>query len=215
MRSSPHRRVGKDARRVPLRHRCARPARRAGPSRGASNHRVRLAAQGARNDVEKNLAGPLAGIRKALALRGDPDVDIRVAVRSGDTPARERTEMTKRPRTSSSRPGVALHPAHQRRRAPGAHPCPDGHRRRDPRARSEQARRAPRPQSRASRIFDAPSRPAVARPHWLVCDAVSDRVHRAISYGGARCAMRHRGPRPHARPRPGYRDAALAARDGR
>ncbi len=49
------------------------------------------------NDVEKNLAGPLAGIRSALARRGEPDVDIRVAVRSGDTKARERTGMTRRP----------------------------------------------------------------------------------------------------------------------
>jgi ATP-dependent Lhr-like helicase len=49
------------------------------------------------NDVEKNLAGPLAGIRKALADHGEPDVDLRVAVRTGDTPARERTGMTKRP----------------------------------------------------------------------------------------------------------------------
>ena len=49
------------------------------------------------NDIEKNLAGPLAGIREELARRGEPDVDIRVAVRTGDTSARERTGMTKRP----------------------------------------------------------------------------------------------------------------------
>ena len=49
------------------------------------------------NDIEKNLAGPLAGIREALARRGDPDVDLRVAVRSGDTPVRARASMTKRP----------------------------------------------------------------------------------------------------------------------
>lgn len=49
------------------------------------------------NDIEKNLAGPLAGIREALRERGDPEVDLRVAVRSGDTPARDRTRMTRRP----------------------------------------------------------------------------------------------------------------------
>ena len=49
------------------------------------------------NDIEKNLAAPLAGIRAALAARGDPEFDIRVAVRTGDTPARQRTSMVKRP----------------------------------------------------------------------------------------------------------------------
>ncbi len=49
------------------------------------------------NDIEKNLAGPLAGIRARLARRGDPDVELRVAVRTGDTPARERTSMSRRP----------------------------------------------------------------------------------------------------------------------
>lgn len=45
------------------------------------------------NDVQKNLLGPIAGIR---AL--DPTVpDIRVLVRSGDTPAHERTRMTRTP----------------------------------------------------------------------------------------------------------------------
>jgi ATP-dependent Lhr-like helicase len=49
------------------------------------------------NDIERNLQVPLAGIRAELAARGLPDVDIRVAVRTGDTPAREREAMVKRP----------------------------------------------------------------------------------------------------------------------
>ena len=49
------------------------------------------------NDVQKNLAVPLAGIRGQLAARGLPDVDIRVLVRTGDTPQHERASMRKRP----------------------------------------------------------------------------------------------------------------------
>jgi ATP-dependent Lhr-like helicase len=41
------------------------------------------------NDVRKNLAVPLAGIRRELELAGLPDVDIRTLVRTGDTPQHE------------------------------------------------------------------------------------------------------------------------------
>jgi ATP-dependent Lhr-like helicase len=49
------------------------------------------------NDVQKNLALPLAGIREQLAARGLPDVDIRTLVRTGDTPQHERASMRRRP----------------------------------------------------------------------------------------------------------------------
>ncbi len=49
------------------------------------------------NDVQKNLAEPLAEIRDTLAQLGLPDVAIRTLVRTGDTPAAERQEMVKRP----------------------------------------------------------------------------------------------------------------------
>jgi ATP-dependent Lhr-like helicase len=49
------------------------------------------------NDVEKNLVEPLAGIRAELAAQGLPDVEIRTAVRTGDTPLKERAAMTKKP----------------------------------------------------------------------------------------------------------------------
>jgi ATP-dependent Lhr-like helicase len=49
------------------------------------------------NDVQRNLEEPLAGIRAELAAQGLPDADIRTWVRTGDTPAAERTKMTKRP----------------------------------------------------------------------------------------------------------------------
>src|SRR5436305_6017037 len=49
------------------------------------------------NDVEKNLWEPLAGIREELAALGLPDVEIRTAVRTGDTPSSVRTNMIKKP----------------------------------------------------------------------------------------------------------------------
>ena len=49
------------------------------------------------NDVQRNLALPLAGIREELAARGEQDVDVRTLVRTGDTPQHEREGMRRRP----------------------------------------------------------------------------------------------------------------------
>ena len=49
------------------------------------------------NDVQRNLQFPLEGIEKELQAMGLPEVNIRTLVRTGDTPAAERTAMTKRP----------------------------------------------------------------------------------------------------------------------
>jgi ATP-dependent Lhr-like helicase len=49
------------------------------------------------NDVQKNLQQPLAGIRDALLEQGLPDVPIRDAVRTGDTPQFERERMRRTP----------------------------------------------------------------------------------------------------------------------
>jgi ATP-dependent Lhr-like helicase len=49
------------------------------------------------NDIEKNLQEPLAGIRRELARMGLPEVEIRTAVRTGDTPAAERRAHLERP----------------------------------------------------------------------------------------------------------------------
>ena len=49
------------------------------------------------NDIQKNLAAPLAGIREELEALGLPDVEIRTLVRTGDTPQAERAGMRKRP----------------------------------------------------------------------------------------------------------------------
>ena len=49
------------------------------------------------NDIDKNLQAPLEGIRGALEELGYDDVDIRTAVRTGDTPSHMRTKMVKTP----------------------------------------------------------------------------------------------------------------------
>ena len=49
------------------------------------------------NDIHINLEAPLAGIREELAAQALPDVDIRTAVRTGDTPQAERAALRKRP----------------------------------------------------------------------------------------------------------------------
>ncbi|MGH8164381.1 MAG: DEAD/DEAH box helicase, partial [Rhodanobacteraceae bacterium] len=48
------------------------------------------------NDIRINLEAPLAGIREELRRLELPDVDIRSAVRTGDTPQAERNAMRKR-----------------------------------------------------------------------------------------------------------------------
>ncbi len=49
------------------------------------------------NDIRKNLEEPLDGIAEQLHLQGQTPVDIRIAVRSGDTPPSERARMAKKP----------------------------------------------------------------------------------------------------------------------
>ena len=49
------------------------------------------------NDIQRNLQVPLAGIEEELKAMGLPEVNVRTLVRTGDTPASERTAMTKRP----------------------------------------------------------------------------------------------------------------------
>ncbi len=49
------------------------------------------------NDIHKNLAEPRRGIRQELRRLGLPEVEIRAAVRSGDTPSSERQAMVRKP----------------------------------------------------------------------------------------------------------------------
>jgi len=48
------------------------------------------------NDIQRNLSGPLKGIREELRTAHLPDVEIRALVRSGDTSAAERAGMRRR-----------------------------------------------------------------------------------------------------------------------
>lgn len=48
-------------------------------------------------DVERNLRSPLTGIRQESVRLGRPEPDIRVGIRSGDTPPAERRAMATRP----------------------------------------------------------------------------------------------------------------------
>ncbi|MDH3208802.1 MAG: DEAD/DEAH box helicase, partial [Burkholderiaceae bacterium] len=49
------------------------------------------------NDIRTNLQEPLAGIRAGVVAMGLPDIDIRAAVRTGDTPVAERERMRRAP----------------------------------------------------------------------------------------------------------------------
>lgn len=49
------------------------------------------------NDIRVNLEAPLEGIRAELEARGEPEVDIRAWVRTGDTPSSERVRMSRHP----------------------------------------------------------------------------------------------------------------------
>jgi len=49
------------------------------------------------NDIQKNLREPLHAIRRLAEERGTPLPEIRVSVRTGDTPAKERESMRRRP----------------------------------------------------------------------------------------------------------------------
>jgi ATP-dependent helicase Lhr and Lhr-like helicase len=49
------------------------------------------------NDIQRNLLGPLEGIRAEIAAQGRGDIDIRASVRTGDTPQTERARMRRQP----------------------------------------------------------------------------------------------------------------------
>ncbi len=111
------------------------------------------------NDIQKNLALPLAGIRDELEALGLPDVEIRTLVRTGDTPQAERAGMRKRPPhivvTTPESLYVLLGSESGRKMLSTTR---TRHRRRDPRARRQQARQPSRAVARAARRADAASR---------------------------------------------------------
>ncbi len=48
-------------------------------------------------DVQRNLQIPLQGIADERRRRGETEVNLRVAIRTGDTPAQERSKLTRNP----------------------------------------------------------------------------------------------------------------------
>ena len=87
-----------DARRLPVRARRPLPrrARRAGSATRRASSTSRRSGR-SRNDVEKNLRGPLAELAGRARAEGLAPPDIRVAVRTGDTPRRAAQAMVRVP----------------------------------------------------------------------------------------------------------------------
>src|SRR5215831_11030792 len=100
------------------------------------------------NDIRRNLEEPLGELRAVATEIGAGALDIRTAVRTGDTSAAGRQAPAARAR---HHPRVALHPVDVRIRAARAVQRAHGDRRRNPRHRARQARRSSRPFSRAPR----------------------------------------------------------------
>ncbi len=71
------------------------------PTPDDKNHRTRILyispLRALAVDVEKNLRGPLQGIRLAAERLGEPFTEPHVAIRSGDTPASERRKLATNP----------------------------------------------------------------------------------------------------------------------
>ncbi len=93
-------------------------------------------------DIERNLRAPLVGVRRAAEKLGLPVRVPRVAVRTGDTPARERLEQARDPAEILVTTPESLYLILGSRAARDAAQCRVGDRRRDPRARADQTRRA-------------------------------------------------------------------------
>ena len=169
------------------------------------------------NDIHLNLEAPLAGIRAELARMGLPDVEIRTAVRTGDTPqSRARAHAQAPPHILVTTPEslyVLLGSESGRAMLATAR---TRDRRRNPRRRREQARQPPGavagaaggavrpPRSRASACRRRRSRSTRSRASWSA-RATSQRRHGRL---------RHRRHRLRARARPGARSAADAAGGG-
>ncbi len=138
-------------------------------------------------DIERNLRGPLAGLESKL----------RVGVRTGDTPPKERRELAE---------GAAGHPDHDAGVAlPDAHLAGarvaargrDADPRRGARGRRHEARRASRALGRAARGARRPADPA----HRAVGDAAAARGDRPLRLRRPADQARRRGHAQGARPR--------------
>lgn len=68
-----------------------------GPDRAATRVLYISPIKALGSDVQRNLQIPLQGVRAERAHRGDPEVDLSVAIRSGDTTQAERARLLRRP----------------------------------------------------------------------------------------------------------------------
>ena len=132
------------------------------------------------NDVQRNLSVPLEGISALAVAHGTPLPEIRVAVRTGDTPQRERTLMAKQPphiliTTPESLFILLTSESGQTRAAGRSHADP----RRDPRRRRRQAGVAPEPLGRAA----VPTVGRGSDAHRAVGDAAANRGGGAVPGG--------------------------------
>ena len=193
---------------------------RAGPARPSGLRRrdrggLRLAAEGA---VERHPPQPRGAAgrhpRRAGARMGLPDVEIRTAVRTGDTPQAERAQTAAQ---AAAHPGddagVAVRAARLGVRPRDAGDGAHGDRRRDPRGRRQQARQPPGAVAGAA----GGAVRAAADADRPVGDAEADRRGRALP-GRRRRGRRRRAPTARSstsatqRARPRARAAADAAR---
>ena len=176
-------RFGQDARRVPRGDRRAG-SRRARDRRCRTRRRVVYVSplKALSNDIQKNLEVPLAGIRDELAARGlagRRDPHARAHRRHAAARAREHAAASAAHRRHDAR--IAVRAA---RLGIGAHDARDdahGDRRRDPRARVEQAGQP----SRAVAGAPGGAGRAPARAHRPVGHAKADRGDRALPRGRA------------------------------
>ena len=130
-------------------------------------------------DVERNLRAPLAGLQRLGA-----GAAITVDVRTGDTPRQGARAPAQGSRPDPDHDARVAVPAARRPRARAAARRRHDHRRRDPRARADQARHPPRAHARAPQPPRHLERRTRAAAHRPVGDPASTYRSRSISGRG-------------------------------
>ena len=199
-------RLGQDARGVPLVARSAAAPRRGRHARGPHPRRLRLAAEGARQRHPEEPARSRSAELRALAeARGTSLPELRVTVRTGDTPASERAgDDAPAAAHPHHHARVALHPAHRREAADASWPAP---------RRSSSTRSTPSRRTSAARTWRSRSSGSTRSPAGR-CSASACRRRRSRSRRSRGCspaptrpAADHRRRRPPPRARSVGRDA--------
>ena len=204
-------RLGQDAGRVPRGDRRSRAPRRRRRVAGRNLRRLRLAAEGAlqRHPAQSRSAARGHSRRaRSAGLSGRRNPHARAHRRYAAERAREHAAPATAHRRHHAR--VALCAARLRFRTHDARDHAHRDRRRNPRARAEQARQPSRAFARAPCRIDSSTSGACG----LVRNAEADRGSRALSrgHGGAGHGLHHRRYRTRARARPRARGSAVPAR---